>query len=96
MPVRSSASKRWAWARMIAHELGAHDPVDEAGVVLDLGRQHELAAGLVAGGRGLALDDERLELGPGGVEGGGQAGRPAADDDDLAALRHRAGTPRRE
>ena len=38
-----------------AHQLGPHDPVDEAGVVLDVGRQHQLAAGLVAGRRGLAL-----------------------------------------
>ena len=76
-----------------AHELGAHDPVDEPGVVLDLGRQHQLAAGLVAGRRGLALEDERLELGPRRVQGGGEARRPAADDDDLAALRHRAGHP---
>ena len=81
-----------------AHELGAHDPVDEAGVVLDLGGQHQLAAGLVAGGRGLALDDEGVELGAGGVEGGGEAGRPAPDDDDLARAQAsaRASRPRRE
>ena len=72
-----------------AHELGAHDALDEAGVVLDLGRQHELAAGLVTRRRRLALDDQRLELGPGRVEGGGQAGGPAAHDDDLAMLRNR-------
>ena len=34
----------------VAHELGPQDAVDEARVVLDLGGQHELAAGLVAGG----------------------------------------------
>ena len=31
------------------HELGAHDAVGEPREVLDLGRQHELATGLVAG-----------------------------------------------
>ena len=37
------------------HQLGALDAVLEAGVVLDFGRDRELAAGL------RALDDERLE-----------------------------------
>ena len=31
------------------HELGAHDALGEAGEVLDLGGEHQLAAGLVAG-----------------------------------------------
>jgi hypothetical protein len=69
------------------HELGAHDPVDEAGEVLHVGRQHQLAAGLVAGGGGLTLDHEGLELGPRRVQGGGETRRPAPDHDDLAALR---------
>ena len=56
------------------HQLGAHDPLGEAGEVLDLGGEHQLAAGLVAGGRRLALDDQRGEVGPGGVDGGGEAG----------------------
>ena len=47
-----------------AHELGAHDPVDEAGVVLHVGGQHQLAPGLVAGRGGLALDDQGLRAGP--------------------------------
>ena len=59
------------------HELRAHDPVAEAGVVLDLGRLLEQAAPEEA------LDDERLEVRARGVQRGGVAGRPAADDDDV-------------
>ena len=60
-----------------AHQLGALDPVGEARVVLDVARDHQLAAGLVAG------DDDRGEVGPRGVDRGGQAGRAGADDDDV-------------
>src|SRR5690606_2205441 len=35
--------------------------------------------------RHVACDDERLQVSPAGVDGGGQAGRAGADDDDLAA-----------
>ena len=49
--VRNSAPKRAAWARKLAISSGPMMPVDEAGVVLHLGGEHELAAGLVAGGR---------------------------------------------
>ena len=66
------------------HELGAHDALGEAGEVLDLGGEHELATGLVAGRRRLALEQQRLEVGAGGVDRGGQAGGARADDDDLA------------
>ena len=59
------------------HQLGPHDPVREAGVVLDLGGEHELPAVHVAG------EDDRGEVRAGGVDGGGQAGRAGADDDDL-------------
>ena len=58
------------------HQLGAHHPVGEAGIVLHVGGEHQLAAGLVAGGRRLALDDQGSEVGPGGVDRGGQPGRP--------------------
>ena len=44
------------------HELGAHDPLGESGEVLDLGREHQLAAGLVAVRRRLAFDDQGLRL----------------------------------
>ena len=43
----------------LRHELGAEDAVGEAGVVLDVGREHELAAGADA------FDDERMQVGAG-------------------------------
>ena len=59
------------------HELRALDAVGETGVVLDVARQHQLATG---GGAG---EDDRLEVRPRGVDRGGQAGRPGADDHEL-------------
>ena len=70
-------------------------PSTKPGVVLDLGGEHELAAGLVAGRRGLALDDQGGQLGPGGVDGRGQAGRARSDDDHLAGLGHAGALGRR-
>ena len=82
-PSRSRSRRRSAppAARMPHHQLGAHDPVGEAGVVLDVGGQHQLAAGLVAGRGRLALEHQRRQVGPGGVDGGGEPGRAGADDD---------------
>ena len=51
------------------HQLGALDAVRKARVVLDVAGQHQLATRHGAG------DDERLEVGPRGVDRGGQAGR---------------------
>ena len=62
----------------VIHQLGSHDPLGEPGEVLDLGGRHQRAAG---GDR--TLDDERLELGPRGVERRRVAGRTGTDDDDL-------------
>ena len=62
----------------VLHQFGPHDPLREAGVVLDLGRQHQLAAVQVPG------EDDRREVGAGGVDGGGQAGRAGTDDCDGA------------
>ena len=59
------------------HQLRALDAVREARVVLDVAREHQLAARRGAG------EDDRLEVGAGRVDGRGQAGRPGADDDDL-------------
>ena len=65
------------------HEFGTHDPVDEAGIVLDLGRQHQLAAGRDA------LDHQGLQIGAGRVHRGGQTGGTGSDDDDVTdVLRH--------
>ena len=54
----------------VVHQLRAHDAVGEAGEVLDLGGVHQRAAG---GDR--ALEDQRLEVGAGGVDRGGVARR---------------------
>ncbi len=67
------------------HEVGAHDAVLEAGEVLDLGRVHQRATG-----RDGALEDEGGEVGAGGIDGGGVAGRAGADDDDVAHVGHGA------
>ena len=75
--VTYSAPKRSAWRRKSCHHLGPHDAVGVARVVLDVARDHQLAAPLEA------LDHERLELGARGVERCRVAGRAAADDDQL-------------
>ena len=81
------------------HQLGAVDPAGwEAGEVLDVGRLLQQPA------PGVALDTDRLEVGPCGVERGCVAGRSAADDDDVfdpvgrlrAHVRHRSATGRRD
>ena len=59
------------------HQVGALDAVGEAGVVLDVAGEHQLPA------RGRARDDDRLEIGPRGIDRGGQAGRSGPDDHDL-------------
>ena len=63
----------------LLHQLRTLDALGEAGVVLDVGGDHQLPH------RHVARDHERLEVGPSGVDGGGEAGRPGADDRDLAA-----------
>ena len=73
LAVRYSAPEALGLVPEAHHQVGAHDPVGEAGVVLDVGGQHELTAGLVGGGRRLALDDQRREVGAGGVDGSGRA-----------------------
>ena len=65
----------------LLHQLGAHDPVGEPGVVLDVGGQHELAPG-AAGNHPRCTSG--FEIGPGGVDGGGEARRAGPDDDDVA------------
>src|SRR5262249_36325867 len=70
------------------HELGAQDAVREAGVVLDVGGEHELPTGLVRRGRRLTLDDERRQVGAGGVDRGSQAGRARAHDHDVVVVAH--------
>jgi hypothetical protein len=64
------------------HELRAHDPVAEAGVVLDVRGLLEQATPQEA------LDHERGEVRPRGVQRGGVSRRPASDDDDLLDVCH--------
>src|SRR5262249_37312224 len=58
------------------------DAVGVAGVVLDVGRDRQLAAGLEA------LEEERLQVRARGVDGGGVAGGAGADDEDVTDLVH--------
>jgi hypothetical protein len=69
----------------VAHHLRAHDAVRIAGVVLDVARDHELAAPLEA------LDHERLQVRARRVERSGVPGRTPADDDHVpnVVLAHR-------
>ena len=62
----------------VVDELGALDAVGPAGEVFDQRGDGELAAGLVA------FEDERLEVGARGVDGGGQPGAAGAQDDGVA------------
>ena len=72
----------------VHHEFRTHDPLGKPGKVLDVGRQHQLTTGLVAGGAGFALEDERGKIGPGRVDRCGQPGGAGSDDDDVANVGH--------
>ena len=61
----------------LLHQPGALDDLGEARIVLDVGGDGELAAGLHA------LDQDRLEHGARRIDRGGVAGRAGADDDEL-------------
>ena len=52
----------------------------EAGIILDVGGDGELAAGLDA------LDDDRREAGAGAVDGGGEPGRAGAEDEHAGGM----------
>ena len=65
---------------LLAHVLGELETVDavrEAGEVFHFARRGELAAGE------RAFEDKRVEIGAGGVNGGGEAGASGAYDDDV-------------
>ena len=78
----NSAPKRSRLLTELDHELGTEDAVGEAGIVLDIGGEHELPAGADA------LHDDRCEVRAARVHSSGEAGRPRSDDDDLVNLRH--------
>ena len=69
-----------AWACICSISQGPWIDLGEARIVLDVGRDGHLPAGLVA------LDDHRLEHGARGIDGGGVAGGPGAQDDDFGML----------
>src|SRR5258708_2317280 len=70
--------------RHLLHQPGALDDIGEAGIVLDIRRDRHLAAGLQS------LNQDRLQIGAGGIDRGGVAGWAGADDENLAVmtLRH--------
>jgi hypothetical protein len=57
------------------HEIGPLHPFMIAGPVVDLGGGGELAAGLETG------DQHRVEIGPGGIDGGGITGGAGTEND---------------
>src|SRR5262249_15635732 len=62
------------------HEPWPLDDVGEAGIVLYIGGDGELPAGLDA------LDEHRLQHGAGGIDRGGVAGGTRTDDEELGAV----------
>ena len=64
----------------LLHQPGALDDLGEARIVLDVGGDRHLPAGLAA------LDDDRLEHCTGRIDGGRVAGRSRAQDDDFGML----------
>jgi hypothetical protein len=69
----------------VLDEVGTLDSLGPAGKVFYQSGDGELAAGLVA------FEDKRLEVGAGGVDGGGESGATGAEDDSVAGrvFRHR-------
>ena len=67
----------------VGHHRRPHDPVGIARVVLDVARDHQLAAPVEA------FDHQRAQVGASRVESGGVAGRSAADDDHVTNVAHR-------
>src|SRR5690349_16747132 len=65
----------------LGHELRPQDSLGKAGVVLDVARDHQLAAGDDAG------EDDRLEVRPCRVDRGGQPGGTGPDDQQLRPVR---------
>jgi hypothetical protein len=70
-------------ARMVRHPIRAVDALGETGEVLDPGGRGERAAD-----KDRVAEDERLELGAGGVESGGASDGAGADDLAYAGISH--------
>ncbi|KAG1454730.1 hypothetical protein G6F57_015444 [Rhizopus arrhizus] len=67
------------------HQVRPHQAVGVTRPVVHLGGGHQLAALLQAG------DDDRLQVGTGGVDGGGPAGRAGTEDDEALVAGGQAG-----
>ena len=69
---------------LLAHildELRPQDAIGKARIVFDHGRESQLPPGFVA------VNHERLQVGAGGVDGSGEPGTAAADNDDVVHFR---------
>ena len=72
--------------RLLLHVLDEIRPVDafgKAGEILDQRGDGKLAAGL------MSADDQRLQIGPGGIDGGSVSGAAGADDHNVSHGRQR-------
>ncbi len=67
------------------HQVRAHQAVGVTRPVVHLGGGHQLATLLQAG------DDDRLQVGAGGVDGGGPTGRAGTEDDEALVAGGQAG-----
>ncbi|KAG0919669.1 hypothetical protein G6F31_021024 [Rhizopus arrhizus] len=67
------------------HQVRPHQAGGVTRPVVHLGGGHQLAALLQAG------DDDRLQVGTGGVDGGGPAGRAGTEDDEALVAGGQAG-----
>src|ERR1035437_7277506 len=64
------------------HEFWSGDGLGKPRVVLDVGGEHDLAAGLIAGQRGFALNDDRIQSRAGDENGGREPGGTRANNKD--------------
>ena len=79
-PITNSAPNRTAWLERGLGQVVAGDAVGKPGIVLDARAGTGLAAGRVE------LDDDGVETLGRGVDRGGEAGRPGADDHDVVQI----------
>src|SRR3954465_5854448 len=68
----------------ILDQLGALNTLRKAGEILNQRGERKLSAGLVA------LKDKRLQIGAGGVDGGGESGASGAEDHSVTHLHSRS------
>ncbi len=66
----------------VLDQFGTLDALGPAGKILDQRGDGELAAGLVA------LENQRVEAGAGGVDGGGESGAAGAKNNGVANIGH--------